>query len=216
MSIQDKINLVNERSRSIEYVLLFSFVTLSLAAGYFTRELPIVITVFVLYILVSFAIQPILKTRRETRILEIYKYQAFPILEIQWDENDDQNFKRAQYHREMLAKSGNEIFKQGIIHVEEIYYNDALFGIAESPEEQATRRADHIKQYLNDWGLRQSKENAKFVKQWVYKQDMSEETPTPVVEATPSVSEAQMGSFWSFPLLTKLMRGNGRKEVEAA
>jgi hypothetical protein len=124
--------------------------------------------VFLLYVIVSFAVQVPLKTWREARILELYRYQAFPILEIQWEPTDAQCFKRSQAHREKLVESGNEIFKQGIIHVEEIYYNDALFGIAEPPEEQAIRRADYIKQYLNDWGLRQSKDNNRFLKQWVY------------------------------------------------
>lgn len=215
MSIQLEINNVNERSRNMELGLVL---IAALAAMFLiiTGDFAWAFVVIGAYIPLSIALSIWLRAWRESRILELYRYQALPILEIQRHENDSQNFKRAEAHREMLLRSGNEIYARGIIHVEEIYYNDALFGIAETPEEQAIRRADYIKQYLNDWGLRQSKDNNRFLKQWVYGQDMGEETP-PVAETTPSVFDAETGDFWTkqFPLFTRLVRGNGGgKEVE--
>lgn len=214
MSIQEQIEVINARSRHMELGLVLIAATVAMFF-IITGDFGFAIAVLVVYIPLSIALQNWLRTWRQTRILELYRYQALPILEIQRHENDSQNFKRAEAHREMLLRSGNEIYARGIIHVEEIYYNDALFGIAETPEEQAIRRADYIKQYLNDWGLRQSKDNNRFLKQWVYGQDMGEETP-PVAEVTPSVSEAKTGNFWhnQFPIFTRLVRGNGGKEVE--
>lgn len=212
LTIQQKIERVNERSRSMEFALLFGFVALVCLGYFFTRALAMVLVILAAYLAVSFWVQPSLRKWRKTRILELYHFQAKPIFEIQYTPNDKYVYLRAMEHRQMLTESGNQIWKRGIISVEEYYYEDAIFGYGETPETRAEKRDLHIKEFLNKWLTSQSQENIRFVKQWIYRQEMEDETPTPVVETTPSVVEAKTtGNFWSWPILSGLIRRN--KEV---
>jgi hypothetical protein len=217
MSIQEQINQVDNRVQLSQRQ--FFFVVFAIAVTcIFTDDWGYAIAFLVAYIPLSMGLNTMLSSWRESRVLEIYRYACRPVFEIQYVESDSQVLKRAEAHRQKLTESGNEIWKQGLITVEELYYRDVRFGYAESPEEIALKREDFMRDFVNAWGLSLTKENQLFIKKWLYGQEIEDKTTVIATEATPSVLEVQTGDYWAnqFPLLTKLMRGNGRKEVEAA
>ena len=208
MSIQLEINNVNERSRNMELglVLIAAFAAMFLIA---TGDFVWSFVVIGAYIPRSIALKIWLRAWREARFLELYRYQFEPIFEVQRGANDPHNYERAEYHRKMLILSGNEIYARSLITVEEIYDRDPRFGYAETPEEQAIRRANHMREFLNNWALALTKDNAQFVKQWLNKQTMGE---VATVETPPSVFDAETGDFWTkqFPMFSNLV-GRGKE-----
>jgi hypothetical protein len=215
MSIQDKIQDINDRAFRREIGVFLGAAAFALCF-IFTAEYYIAIGIFIAYMVASVPIQKAIWGRAERQILETYRYQVEPIFEIQQGENDKYCLERAEHHRQMLTVSGNEIWKRKLITVEEFYDRDPRFGYAETPDEQAIRRADFIREFLNNWALNLTKENALFVKQWLNKQVVMEIEAAETVPQDPSVSEAKMGNYWTFPLLTKLAQILRGKEVSEA
>ncbi len=214
MSIQLEINNVNERSRNMELgaVLIAALVSMFLIA---TGDFAWAFVAIGAYIPLSIALKIWLTSWREARILELYRYQCEPIFEVQRGANDQFNFERAEHHRKMLILSGNEIYARTLITVEEIYDRDPRFGYAESNEEQAIRRADYMREFLNNWALALTKDNAQFVKKWLNNQSMGNVATVEIIEETPSVFDAETGDFWTkqFPLFTRLVRGKEGKLI---
>jgi Fic family protein len=142
---------------------------------------------------------------REARILEIYKFVHEPIFEIQYSADDRYVHARSEEHRRRLIEAGNELFKQDLITVEEIYYKDVRFKFTESPEEYEERRQHFIEDYLNTWAKNLGEKNQKLVKTWLYNQELGEVTTK---EAT-GESQQATGDFFTtqFPMCSRLLRG---------
>lgn len=208
MSIQQQVSEINARSRSYEYALLIIVGAIAMAS-IANQMLWVAVVALLIYIPLSITLQNWLKEWREARILEVYKFVHEPIFEIQYDADDRFVHARSEEHRRRLNEAGNELYKQNLITVEEIYYKDVRFKFTESPEEYEERRQNFIDDYLNTWAKNLGEKNQKLVKQWLYNQELNEVTTTTY---TPSVKATENGDFFTtqFPMLSRLLRG---KEV---
>lgn len=216
MSIQNQISEIDNRSRSYEYALLFVVAAIIITAVIKTMVI-VAFAALLIYIPISMGLQKWLSDWREARILETYRFVHEPIFEIQYEANDRFVHARSEEHRRRLIEAGNELYKQGLISVEEIYYKDVRFKFTESPEEYEERRQHFIDDYLNKWAKNLGEQNQRLVKQWLYNQELNEVTtipPTPKgsTHNLPFGVGGESGDFFTtqFPMLSRLLRG---KEV---
>lgn len=225
LTIQEQIELLHHFTQRRE-IQFFGIAMSLVVVCYFTDDLGYAIAILVVYIGIAIGVHKAFSSWRETRKRELYKYQAFPIIEIQRHQNDDQCFKRANEHRKLLEQAKNLLYEKGIIEVLPIFLKQAEFGIAESAEKQQQMREDFIRDYINAWGKKQSVENKLLITKWVYKQDIGDEDQATNADIADKKSliamndylEEHLGEkpFWSFPLLTRLTQLLRGKEVEAA
>ena len=205
MSIQIQIQAINQRSTRLELAL---FGALALTALTLIALGRYIIGGFVIaaYIPLSIRLQNWLTQWREARILEVYRYAHEPVFEIQYDADDRFVHLRAKEHRRRLAESGNEIYKRGLITVEEVYFKDVRFGYAETPEELTQKREDFIKDFMNTWAKSLNDQHHNFILKWCYGQEIDEAVE---VTQTPSVQPTANDDFWTvqFPMLSKILRG---------
>jgi len=173
MSIQYKIENINGISRAIEMALLLGAGSTAFILIVETGNILYSFLVLIGYVPLSIKLQTLLRKWRHKKTLEIYRFVVEPIFEVQLNENDKYVHQRSEKHKAYLIESGNELFKEGLISVEKVYFRDAKSGhYREDWEQYEVRKDEYINDYMTDWAKTISLKHENFVEKFLYKQEI--------------------------------------------